>query len=108
MNRRMGGPGPNLGASVGSGVGVVRLPPLVAHQTPVTSRAVSAPRAPVRFSATADRLWSVAEVSGFLGIPVATLRAWRCQGRGPVSVKLGRHVRYDPDNVRDWVAGQIS
>jgi len=63
---------------------------------------------PVPFSATAERLWSVDEVSCFLGIPVATLRAWRCQGRGPVSVKLGRHVRYDPDNVRAWVAGQVA
>lgn len=104
----MGGPGPNLSASVSSGVGVVRLPALAAHETPANLAALSAPQAPLTFSATAERLWSVAEVSLFLGIPVATLRAWRCQGRGPVSVKLGRHVRYDPDNVRDWVAGQIA
>lgn len=108
MSRRMNGPSPNLGASVSAGAGVMRLPTLASSKTPSTLEAVSAPQAPVPFSATAERLWSVAEVSRFLGIPVATLRAWRCQGRGPASVKLGRHVRYDPDNVRDWVAGQIS
>lgn len=108
MSRRTGGPGPKLGAPVSSGAGVVRLPTLVVHEAPGPGPVVGPTPVPVSFSATAERLWSVAEVSRFLGIPVATLRAWRCQGRGPASVKLGRHVRYDPDNVRDWVAGQIA
>lgn len=29
-----------------------------------------------------------------LGLKVATLRAWRNQGRGPVYVRLGRAIRY--------------
>jgi predicted site-specific integrase-resolvase len=29
-----------------------------------------------------------------LGLKVATLRAWRHQGRGPAFVRLGRAVRY--------------
>lgn len=106
MSRRTGGPGPNLDAPVSSGVAVVRLPVLVAHGGP---KPVPVPTpTTVTMSPTADRLWSVAEVSRFLGVPVATLRAWRCQGRGPASAKLGRHVRYDPDHVRDWVAGQMT
>lgn len=110
MRRRTGGPGPNLGASVSSGAGVVRLPALVIREPHKTKPSVSSAPAPVPapFFASAERLWSVSEVSRILGIPVATLRAWRCQGRGPASVKLGRHVRYDPDNVRAWVAGQIA
>lgn len=108
MRRLAGGPGPNLGASVSSGAGVVRPPPLVVREAPGPGPVVGPTPVPVPFCATAERLWSVAEVSRFLGIPVATLRAWRCQGCGPVSVKLGRHVRYDPDTVRDWVAGQMT
>lgn len=29
-----------------------------------------------------------------LGLKVATLRAWRHQGRGPTYVRLGRAIRY--------------
>ena len=29
-----------------------------------------------------------------LGLKVATLRAWRHQGRGPAFVRLGRAIRY--------------
>jgi len=87
-------------------VGVVRLPALVVAEDPRPAPLAGPPPPLIPFCTTADRLWSVAEVSCLLGIPVATLRAWRCQGRGPASVKLGRHVRYDPVNVRAWVAGQ--
>jgi excisionase family DNA binding protein len=50
-----------------------------------------------------DRLWSVKDVSRYLGIPVYTLYQWRNEGRGPASRRLGRHIRYRPQDVRDWV-----
>lgn len=53
-----------------------------------------------------DRLWSVEDVSYFLTVPVATLYYWRCQGVGPESSRLGRHVRYRAEDVRAWVAGR--
>lgn len=34
------------------------------------------------------------EAAGRLGLKVATLRAWRHQGRGPAYVRLGRAIRY--------------
>ena len=34
------------------------------------------------------------EAATRLGLKVATLRAWRNQGRGPVYVRLGRAIRY--------------
>lgn len=34
------------------------------------------------------------EAASRLGLKVATLRAWRNQGRGPAYVRLGRAVRY--------------
>ena len=43
-------------------------------------------------------------MSAFLGVPVATLHQWRYQGTGPDAFKVGRHLRYDPDAVRRWVA----
>ena len=55
-----------------------------------------------------DRLWSAQEVSGYLGIPVATLYQWRYQGVGPAAYRVGRHLRYDPTRVRAWLDAQTA
>jgi hypothetical protein len=38
-----------------------------------------------------------------LGLKVATLRAWRHQGRGPAYVRLGRAIRYLPEDIGDFL-----
>jgi hypothetical protein len=48
-------------------------------------------------------LWSAADVSTFLGVPVATLHQWRYLGRGPAAYRVGKHLRYDPEIVRRWL-----
>ena len=50
-----------------------------------------------------DPLWSVQQVSYFLGVPVDTLYAWRHRGIGPKAHKVGRHLRYNPDEVWQWL-----
>jgi predicted DNA-binding transcriptional regulator AlpA len=55
-----------------------------------------------------ERLWSVREVSEFLGIPVATLHQWRYLGTGPAAFRVGKHLRYDPDAVRTWLTEQCA
>ncbi len=53
-----------------------------------------------------EPLWSVEEVSEFLGVPVATLYQWRYRRTGPRASRVGRHLRYDPADVRAWLARQ--
>jgi predicted DNA-binding transcriptional regulator AlpA len=48
-----------------------------------------------------------AEVAALLSLSPATLRTWRCLGRGPKFAKVGRSVRYRPADVHGWVAKQI-
>jgi predicted DNA-binding transcriptional regulator AlpA len=50
------------------------------------------------------RLPEVAEVTG---IPEATLRFWRHEGRGPKSAKLGRRVVYREADVLAWIDAQF-
>jgi predicted DNA-binding transcriptional regulator AlpA len=50
-----------------------------------------------------DKLWSVKDVSEYLGVPVATLYQWRSRGYGPPGRRLGKHIRYLPEQVRGWV-----
>ena len=54
----------------------------------------------------ADRLWTVKEVSLFLGVPVATLYRWRYLGIGPKAGRVGRHLRYLPADVITWFRKQ--
>jgi hypothetical protein len=49
-----------------------------------------------------DRLWSVEDVSAYLGVPVKTLYQWKWRGEGPPVRKIGRHLRYEPAVVQSW------
>ena len=55
-----------------------------------------------------ERLWSIRDVSSFLGVPVGTLYQWRYVRTGPPAYRVGRYLRYDPAKVRTWLASQDS
>lgn len=42
------------------------------------------------------------EVATYLGVPVQTLYMWRYRKVGPLSSKIGRHVRYRWQDVDCW------
>lgn len=52
---------------------------------------------------TAERLWSIEDTAEYLQIPVGTLYRWRYRRTGPRAFKVGRHLRYDPNDVRRWL-----
>ncbi len=54
-----------------------------------------------------DRLLSVGELAGYLGVPVATLYAWRYRGEGPPGFRVGRHVRYRWSDIQTWIASRL-
>ena len=53
-------------------------------------------------------LWTIQQVSAFLGIPVGTLYQWRHRGDGPPAFRVGRHLRFDPVEVRRWLLDQAA
>jgi excisionase family DNA binding protein len=57
---------------------------------------------------TTDDLWTIERTAQYLGIPVGTLYQWRHRRKGPPAAKVGRHLRYDPDDVRDWFRGRVA
>ena len=52
-----------------------------------------------------DRLWSVEEVSYYLGVPLGTLYSWGVQRRRPACRRICRFLRYRPEDVTAWFAG---
>lgn len=59
-------------------------------------------------ASTIEPLWSVQEVSAFLGVPVGTLYQWRYRRIGPRAARVGRHLRYRPADVRAWLDQQAA
>jgi excisionase family DNA binding protein len=51
-------------------------------------------------------LLSVREVAELLQVPVRTIYDWRYRGLGPPAIRIGRHVRYEPNEVDRWLASQ--
>jgi excisionase family DNA binding protein len=54
-------------------------------------------------AATNNQPLTETEAATRLGLKVATLRAWRHQGRGPAYVRLGRAVRYLSTDIDEYL-----
>ncbi|WP_086769459.1 helix-turn-helix domain-containing protein [Streptomyces bobili] len=50
-----------------------------------------------------ERYLTPADVAELLGVPVETLYQWRRKRSGPPAFRVGRHLRYDPARLREWV-----
>jgi hypothetical protein len=53
---------------------------------------------------TLEHLIDERAAAAALGVRVATMRAWRLNGRGPTFVKVGRCVRYKPSVLAQFVS----
>ncbi|MFO7547989.1 MAG: helix-turn-helix domain-containing protein [Acidimicrobiia bacterium] len=52
--------------------------------------------------------WTNSQCSeGALGVPVATIYAWRYRREGPPGFKVGKHVRYRWRDVEEWIERQL-
>jgi predicted DNA-binding transcriptional regulator AlpA len=55
-----------------------------------------------------DRVLSDREVAAELGVPLSSLRFWWTTGRGPPSIKLGKHRRVLRSALYAWIRKQQS
>lgn len=54
-----------------------------------------------------DQLWDEGQLAAYRGCAVSSIQKERVRGDGPPFVKLGRLVRYRPEDVRAWVAERV-
>ncbi|WP_327392960.1 MULTISPECIES: helix-turn-helix domain-containing protein [unclassified Streptomyces] len=54
-----------------------------------------------------ERYLTPLDLADLLGVPVETVYQWRRKHTGPRGFRVGRHLRYDPEDVRAWVAAQM-
>src|SRR5215472_11467182 len=65
------------------------------------------PRQGLDMTTIVDPLITEAEAADILRVSLTSLRRWRREGRGPVYRKLGRSVRYRPDDLADFIAASL-
>lgn len=54
-----------------------------------------------------ERLLTVEDLAEYLGVPVATIYAWRYHRQGPPGFRVGRHVRYRWADIEEWITDRI-
>jgi excisionase family DNA binding protein len=52
------------------------------------------------------RLLSIEDLADLLQVPKTTIYEWRYRGEGPRSIRVGKYVRFHPDDVAIWVEAQ--
>ena len=50
-----------------------------------------------------DPLLSIDELAEYPGVPIKTIYEWRQSGRGPVGIRMGRHLKFAVSDVRAWL-----
>ncbi|MGW7083326.1 helix-turn-helix transcriptional regulator [Streptomyces sp. NPDC054871] len=68
-----------------------------------TAPAQSDPRATLR-GGLPDRYLTPDDIAEIFGVPLETVYQWRKKRTGPPGFRVGKHVRYDPADVRIYVA----
>jgi len=62
------------------------------------------PRATLR-GGLPDRYLTPADIASMFGVPIETVYQWRKKRTGPPGFRIGKHLRYDPADVRAYVTG---
>lgn len=52
-----------------------------------------------------ERHLSFAEIAERLNIPLRSLYQYNKEGRGPRTIRVGRHLRVSPEELKDWLEG---
>ncbi len=52
---------------------------------------------------TGATLISAQALAEYLGVPLQTVYQWSHRGGGPPAIRVGRHLRYRPEQVEQWL-----
>ena len=56
---------------------------------------------------TLDQLLTVQQLADYLGVPVATIYAWRYRHQGPPGFRVGKHLRFRRSDLEAWIEANI-
>ncbi|GLW53872.1 helix-turn-helix domain-containing protein [Kitasatospora phosalacinea] len=79
---------------------------MTSRQRPSAARPLSLAPSQAAPPALPQRYLSPEDVAALFGVPLETVYQWRRKRTGPPGFRVGRHLRYDPNAVAQWVADQ--
>lgn len=50
-----------------------------------------------------DTLMSAQDIAEKLGVSLRTVYRWKADGDLPPALRVGRHLRYRPDDIDEWL-----
>uniref|UniRef100_A0AAU1HU88 Helix-turn-helix domain-containing protein n=1 Tax=Streptomyces sp. NBC_00180 TaxID=2903632 RepID=A0AAU1HU88_9ACTN len=53
-----------------------------------------------------DRYLTTEDIAAMFGVPLETVYQWRKKRTGPPGFRIGKHLRYDPAEVRAYVTAR--
>ena len=53
-----------------------------------------------------EKMLKAQEVADGLGVPLATIYAWRATGKGPRGHRVGKFIRFKASDVEVWLERQ--
>jgi predicted DNA-binding transcriptional regulator AlpA len=68
----------------------------------VTTTPQGDPRATLR-GGLPDRYLTPDDIAAMFEVPLETVYQWRKKRTGPPGFRIGKHLRYDPADIRDYV-----
>ena len=48
------------------------------------------------------RLLDIDDLVELFGVPKGSIYSWQTKNYGPPAIKVGKHLRWDPDDVEKW------
>ncbi|MFH0520287.1 helix-turn-helix domain-containing protein [Streptomyces sp. M41] len=69
------------------------------------SRVHADPRTTLR-TGLPDRYLTPEDIAAMFEVPLETVYQWRKKRTGPPGFRIGKHLRYDPADVRAYVTGR--
>jgi len=54
------------------------------------------------------KLMTAEEAADYLRVPVRTLYDWRLKKAGPPAHKVGKYLRYRPEEISRWCCGALN
>jgi excisionase family DNA binding protein len=51
-----------------------------------------------------NRLWTIRDAAQFLSVSMRTVERARHRGEFPIAIRVGRAVRFEPQDVTAWAA----
>ncbi|MEU9785741.1 helix-turn-helix domain-containing protein [Streptomyces phaeochromogenes] len=72
-----------------------------------TAREQPDPRATLR-AGLPDRYLTPDDIAELFSVPLETVYQWRRKRTGPPGFRVGKHLRYDPADVRRWTTDRMT